>query len=122
MSKYYKKPHKHSFKANSGKVDYPNHKYSYGGYTKSKSRHKKKYRKYEWWNEYWFEKLCFDEKYLVFKSYRTHLDWETIEDVDYSKLGKYTFVDDESAFNYETHQTVITRKPRWRAIFNSTMK
>lgn len=121
MSKYYRKPHKLSLRLNSEKVDYPSHKYSYGGYTKSKSRHRQKYQKYEWWNEELFEKIWMDERYNNFKRYRTHLDWKTLADVDDSKLEKYSTVEDEETFDYETHQLVITMRPRWRAILNSGM-
>jgi len=121
MSRYYKKPQKESFQFYSSSVSYPNHKTSFNGYSKLISQRKrKKFNKYEWYNEGLFELLLGEVENFKRIPIRTH--WKNLEDARKETSESWIYViDDEETFQNETSEWKATMKPRWRAFMSARL-
>lgn len=117
MSKYYKKPHKKSYKPTNRSVSYPNHKYSYDLPKHYNNRKGKKYTKYEWFNEDTFWEL--DEFIINRKRYNVNVHWHTLEDAIKETTNSSSWIYPITSleeYNNNRYKYLFTRKPRWRVM------
>lgn len=117
MGKYYKKPHKKSYKPTKRSVTYPSHKYSYGLPKHYNNRKGKKYTKYEWYNEDTFWSL--DEFITRYKEYEINLHWRTVDDAIKETANSSSWlypITSLEEYNNNKYKYRFTMKPRWRAM------
>ena len=117
MGKYYKRPHKKSYAFYSGTVAWPNHKYSFATMGKVSKRRKKKFLKYEYYNEDLFTLLFGAVE--DYKAYPVNLDWHTIEDAEMATKDWYVPITTQEDFDTYTKNYKHTMKPRWRSFMSA---
>lgn len=123
MSKYYKKLPKESLRFYGRSVSWPDHKTSFNGWPRHTSKRRvKKFRKYEWYNEYLFQLLFGEVENFKRIPMLTH--WKNLEDAkkETSESDEWDIVvDDEEIFESITSEWKTSMKPRWRAFINARL-